>query len=322
MLKPISAAMCTRNFLVPNFKVKVRKIRSVEAADCFVHSNPQVGQSVKQVSKLSFSGSQAIFNKFYRDLTGQEAKKVLDSIYKQYGMKVKFLTEFDTGNILIERCKKALANLMELDLDDVPKKILGEIRAPFYEQMTKAWREGKLRFITGLPGSGKSTIVKSDFSKGYFTPDSDAIKKLLPGFEKYGSDYVHRASSKLNEELIKEAYKDKYNVVWQTLGRLNSLEKKVIDATVAGYDIGVIHSNVDIKTSMERVARRFQADGQFVDPFQISKEMGEIANLPAELKKWVANGIIESLKIYDNNGAPPPKLVEELLKGGIINIFK
>jgi len=133
---------------------------------------------------------------------------------------------------------------------------------------------------------------------------------------------VHKVSSEWNQELLAKAFEGRHNIVLPTLGREKYLEKTITKSKNLGYRASVIHSNVSLDNSMKRSVIRFEKgenlNGKFVhrlvDPKLIKDDMGFVDSLPDTLKKWVKEGFIDNLKIFDNNGKKPPKLIEELFR--------
>lgn len=277
----------------------------------------------KKPSTISFGGVERGF-KYFWELTKIEQEKVMQQLAKKYRVRPKVLTDFDTANVLEERLKRTLVK-GELNVSSLSKIEKDKILDQFYDEMAVALQDKKFAIITGLPGSGKSSIVKElGFEKKYFTPDADKIKIKLPGFDKYGSDYVHKASTKLTNELIDDALNNGYNTVVQTTGWYEYITDLAKKAKENNYSTQAIHIFIDRIKSMQRAVERFEkgefVDGKLirrlVDPLWIKDKdkTGYVDGVPKLFKQLLKEGKIEKLRLYDNNGEFPPKLIEELLE--------
>ena len=152
---------------------------------------------------------------------------------------------------------------------------------------------GELEVIYGRAGSGKTTAC---LSKVRVVPDADKIKVVIPEFEKYGGDYVHKASLALNEELINDALEGGYNTVVQTTGWHNHVMETLEKAKDNNYFTQAIHVLLEKAKSMERAVKRFE-DGELtddgkivhrlVDPDYIKKELDYVDGLPDKFKEWL-----------------------------------
>ena len=154
-------------------------------------------------------------------------------------------------------------------------KVLGEILNIEKEKLKNVKAQKRMIIIDGLPGAGKSTIIKNilkNDKNAFYTPDSDDIKAMFKEVYKNGegSNLIHEASGKiLKTEILPLAFKQGKNVIYQTTGSSVSVSKIIQQAKNYGYDIDFIHIKTPKNLSVERSIQRFEQTGRYIDPYVI-----------------------------------------------------
>ena len=135
--------------------------------------------------------------------------------------------------------------------------------------------ERKLLIIDGLPGAGKSTIIKKILNgdiNSYYTPDADDIKGMFEEVYKQGecAELVHKASSHiLRNYIIPNLFAQGKNLIFQTSGGSVNIHKIIQQAKSNGYDVDFIHIATPKQLSMQRSISRFEQMGRFIDPYAV-----------------------------------------------------
>ncbi|RLB66272.1 MAG: hypothetical protein DRH08_06580, partial [Deltaproteobacteria bacterium] len=130
--------------------------------------------------------------------------------------------------------------------------------------------------MTGLPGAGKTSALRAlGIDTGRFlAPNADDFKVLLnatgrmprwkglSGLEKAG--LLHEESSYLAKRLANRAMRRGTNMILETTGGDASVAARIAELKAAGYNVKVIHVDVDVWTSTGRAVARAERSGRFV----------------------------------------------------------
>jgi len=141
------------------------------------------------------------------------------------------------------------------------QKLQQEIEDSFFKGATPVEGKGRLMITGGLPGSGKSTVLKARGNTGDFDNvvhvDSDAIKGMLPEYKGWNAAVLHEESSEVAGRIMARAREANYNVVYDATMK-NGREAKALlrDFGEAGNDTSVVFVDIPLKQSMERAAAR------------------------------------------------------------------
>lgn len=190
-----------------------------------------------------------------------------------------------------------------LNLSQISNNTLKYIASSELEKMLKYPRGRMLYLITGRPGSGKTTLVRNfQFNKEFYIPDADDIKSILPYYNEKGAPYVHKASCIINSQNLDEALKRGINSVLQTATTFEYLDEIIRAAKNYGYNIKLIHINVNEKTAIERCNKRASARGRGFSLKSIleRKHLDKIVSTYSRPEKG-----INEIFVYDNNGKSP-----------------
>lgn len=150
-----------------------------------------------------------------------------------------------------------------------------EIVDALYVQAVHIPCDGKAILAGGLPGSGKTTVLREhagiDLSQ-YLMINPDDIKSemarrnlipAVPGLSPMeASDLVHEESSLVAKRLANRAEDDGRNVIWDiTMSRTSSIADRVSSLRSAGYvQIEGVFIDVPAETSVCRADARHRAD--------------------------------------------------------------
>ncbi len=223
------------------------------------------------------------------------------------------LTHFDTPEILNNR--KKIFDTKPVNIFD-PKMAEEKKRVVMLESAILDTKpaEKKMIIITGLPASGKSTLVRDlDLESNFYIADGDIIKQDFKEFQNRVEDYhkLHEASKNvLQRYLLPSALMKSKNIAVTTTGMYEYVERLAKAAKKFGYTIEVKHINVSAEDCVKRNISRFHETKKFLDPFLVYKRKKAIYKLPSELKK---SDLLNSVAFYTNT-EEGPKLINIIAK--------
>ena len=173
-------------------------------------------------------------------------------------------------------------------------------------------------FLAGLPGSGKSTIVKSMNLKNYIVLDADEIKKRIPEFAKHSgisrAMITHNESSDIIQQLVTYSIHKKFNVLIDgTMKNYRKASKIITHANKKGYEVIVKATQLPTLKALDRNIKRFKSggkDARYV-PESIVLGAGKVYN--QGLHKIKKHPGVSSYEIYDTDveKGKNPKLIEK-----------
>jgi len=162
--------------------------------------------------------------------------------------------------------------------------------------------------LTGLPASGKSSLVDKKMQKKYYLADADEYLKYFSEYENgKGSNVLQNvARDLLRNNLFPMALDKGVNIVLSTIGWLDYVEEIVKDAKDKGYTIELRHVNIAPEKSIQRTVSRFKETKRLVDPYWINGYSNRLydefsirlEDLPEYLKD---SPNIDKISLYDNN---------------------
>lgn len=157
----------------------------------------------------------------------------------------------------------------------------------------------------GGPASGKSATGKM---RGVVI-NPDDVKAQLPEYstmkaagDKAAAAYVHEESSAIAKQVMARAIAGKRDFTLDGTGDSNyaKLAGKVAEAKAAGYRVHGQYITVDTDTAVRRAALRAQKTGRVV-PETVMRETH--AAVSGTFRQAIANGLFDSARLWDNNGA-------------------
>ena len=182
------------------------------------------------------------------------------------------LTPFDNKAVTTARKYGITHNNLSTNSDYYKKKE-AEIIEKEFSKLDKVASDKKLLILDGLPGSGKSTAFK-DFVKdeSFYATDNDDIKAYFSEYYKngIGAVTVHKVARNVyKHKILPKALQEGKNIVYQTCGDYESLNRFIQTAHKNGYKIDYVNVNTDIPNSIKRAIHRQEINGIFMDPYII-----------------------------------------------------
>jgi predicted ABC-type ATPase len=160
----------------------------------------------------------------------------------------------------------------------------------------------RLDIVIGLPASGKSSAIVNPLSQSYKSAviDSDVIKQMLPEYnDGWGASLVHKESSSINSDLLREAMRSDSNVVLPIVGaKTSSVEHYINAAKKYGYQVHVHLNELPSGKSVGRLLKRYFKDGRFINP----EHAAQYENKPTEVYKQIkSRGDIDGYSWWNND---------------------
>lgn len=222
------------------------------------------------------------------------------------------LTAIDNDEILDARLYNLITPPLDVNSNSYLLQICKIIKNEF-AKMDKIQQCKKMVIVTGLPASGKSTLLLM-YRPGYYLADSDELKAQFVEYEGgKGAAVVHEASTKLLENCIMpEATKRGIKIAVPKVGKPKSIERLAKSAHDAGYQVEIIHVNIKQEESVKRTYNRFldgvrkSGQGRLVDPYIVNSFNNTSTVKMDDLPEYFAKlPYVDSVQIYDNNGKSP-----------------
>ncbi len=208
------------------------------------------------------------------------------------------VTEFDTKDIILARLKSLVAGNLKISSSKLGKDSTTlEILKRFSQEISSAGKNRQLVIVTGRAASGKSTYIKKIGyeQKQFLIADADVTKEQLPGYEEFGSSFVHTLSASLNRAKLSAALDNGCDIIYPTTG-LRTIIEIIEKAKGLGYkSIKVVHFDTPIDVCAQRAVNRFKDYGRFVDPYYIKMQeqtmeniIGICKEMGVELEKYIS----------------------------------
>ena len=243
-----------------------------------------------------------------------QAKELEDRLQQVYGVS-------DTSQIDTPERKRMRARITKAALSDTIKKTVPiegmdvefETNEGLKDNESYKVEQGHEAVIAiGFPAAGKSTTFANPLAKKYKARlcDSDTIKKVLPEFANgYGGNLVHKESTNINEEVLKNAVEKGDNVVYPILGydqkKLGGVIKKFKDK---GYKVTLCYKDMPVNMAKGRLLVRFLQKGRYLPLECISKAQGTLAQ-SFDANKEMADSFVRSTNTKPYGGEE--KVLEE-----------
>lgn len=184
------------------------------------------------------------------------------------------LTPFDTEEIIAAR--KYTFNHDELKTNSPYYKAKEpEILAKEFKKLENIDSGRKIIVVDGLPGAGKSTALQKFLKhqkETYYTTDVDEIREYFPEYYQggIGSDLVHLpASNILKKIILPKALAEGKNIVFQTTGNFEKLDKVLRETYKNGYSIDYVNIQIPTNIAILQANNRHKTNGRFMDPYII-----------------------------------------------------
>lgn len=146
----------------------------------------------------------------------------------------------------------------------------------------------------GMPGSGKSTVMKREFDlSNYVVVDPDECKKLIPGYDPKNPGAVHMQSKRMAEAIKAQAIAEGKNVVIDGTGKNPAgMSMRIRELKANGYEVTLLYVRVRLETSLERNAKRERSV-----PEEIIYECYETIAESFEM----VSGLADNVKVVNND---------------------
>lgn len=127
--------------------------------------------------------------------------------------------------------------------------------------------ERKVFVLIGYPGAGKSSIAEAiRLQRRAVHIVADDAKLIVPEYEGgKGSSFIHEESTDIAGDVLAKAASNGDNIIVEKLGSSDkSIDKVAAQFKRNGYEVALIHVDVDRAIAKERAARRFTKTGRGV----------------------------------------------------------
>ncbi len=120
-------------------------------------------------------------------------------------------------------------------------------------------RTAKMIFTMGLPGAGKSTVIRENrLAEGAMVIDPDAIKETHPDYDPKNPAALHDWSKRITDLAFSEALAagEGFFVIDGTGTNAEKMVRKIKEAQAAGFETVLLYVQVSLRTSLARNAAR------------------------------------------------------------------
>jgi predicted ABC-type ATPase len=173
------------------------------------------------------------------------------------------------------------------------QQILDHQLTPFLQKIkaspTEKAGHKQVHIVTGLPGSGKSSVVVEKLAQSHpkaFVLDMDELAKDLPeyhvpvSFAQYqlnqrnglGAKATHREAQYLARQIFNQLTEQGHSLIMSYVGEKVAEETALIQQLSSqGYAVFLHHVQVRPQTAIDRVLQRFKETGRYVSPFYVAQ---------------------------------------------------
>lgn len=191
------------------------------------------------------------------------------------------------------------------------KKLHDDIIKRIFEN-AKPDKEPEIVFLAGLPGSGKTSIIKQHkLNENSLILSSDDIKEMLPEYDEgYASQIIHEESSDILKKALSHALDNKFNVILDgTMKSYKRALENIESAKGNGYKTRLVSTEIPVHKSIERATERFNRGGRYA-PYEM---INDNAKLIHESMKSLKTAV-DNYMVFDTNVKidEPVRRVEKL----------
>lgn len=217
------------------------------------------------------------------------------------------MQEIEAGNVT------SLTNhIVDGHLDDSREALHRKIIDDLLWGKDPAKGQPTLMMLGGGPASGKSSVLAVDADDpDMLTVNPDELKDILPGYSEMSREtdaagtYYHEESSALGKRLSSVAYKEQYNVLYDSAGdgSTNSMRKKIKEARDEGYRVEARYVTVNTEDALERNLSRYKkAKERGENPRLVPDDVligthAKVTDISIELAPE-----FDYIELWDNNG--------------------
>ena len=189
------------------------------------------------------------------------------------------------------------------------------IRKTFKDKSTIDKKDPDLYIVAGLPGSGKSTVLRSRIKENAVIIDSDEFKSQLANVDKSPikrfplahASLLHDESDIIVTRSLNKAIKERRDVVYdKTFASYEGAQSTIERFKKAGYDVHLLSTQMYPHQAILSITNRFLVNGRFVSPSNIINKGEEISKNAIKLRNDT-----DSHLIYDTNDIKKPVLISK-----------
>jgi predicted kinase len=161
------------------------------------------------------------------------------------------------------------------------------------EQMTN--QTAKMIFTMGLPGAGKSTVIRTNrLAEGAVVIDPDAAKEGHPDYDAKNPSALHQWSKDVTDKAFADALFAGQGlfVIDGTGTNSEKMVRKVKQAQAAGFETELLYVQVSLKTSLARNAARAR---------NVPEEVVREKSLDIATSFEIVSRYVDSIKVIVND---------------------
>jgi predicted ABC-type ATPase len=151
--------------------------------------------------------------------------------------------------------------------------------------------------VLGLPGSGKTTLVKPMLDSGSALEiEGDNAKALIPEFgDGSGAWAVHEEASQIMRKVLARAVENGDNIFWPRIDSVEKIARDIAMLKKAGYTVHMKLVATEPEEAAKSAVRRFLKTGRYVSPKMIM-DYGTLSRDTFEEGK--RTGMLASAEMY------------------------
>ena len=233
--------------------------------------------------------------KYLHVTTPAQKQQLLNKFNKEMATRPDVVQEVKKWDDMVEQgtTSKTL-NIIDGEYTPERLQIHDDIIDSFYKETTG---DKKAVFFGGPSGSGKSGLL--DYvgdQDNYVYINNDEIKKLLPEYNGFNSNFIHDEARDITEKLKSRTLDTRQNFIIDGTLRDSKKALKEFKATKElGYNVQHLSTNLPLENTMERALYRTiaeGAEGRYVPPGIIIKNTEKINRAQFDIINHADEGVI------------------------------
>lgn len=149
------------------------------------------------------------------------------------------------------------------------------------EQLMEMEDQPELVVMVGMPGSGKSTIIRKNYPNHTIVSSDDIIEKLAAedgkSYDEVFKKYIGRASGEM-KGVFRDAVKNDENIVWDQTNLSKKKRRGILNQIPKHYRTVAVVFDIDERERQKRAAQR---EGKSIPP-QIMQSMFKSYQAPTK----------------------------------------
>lgn len=223
---------------------------------------------------------------------------------KQGGTLSRRIERKPEGAELLEQ--KASAEEDEVEVENLTQ----DLEDSFDEfEMPPVGKGANLTLVSGLPASGKSTLIGDKLDdESQFVIESDEIKARMPEYRGWNAAVLSEQAATKVGQLLRRALNARKSVVWEGSFSDADLLIGIIDTfKESGFGVNFYYVDVPLETAVRRAIDRFQGPThRYMSPFYILAMTGLTIDTFNEMR-----GVVDEWRRFDNtNDNAKPRIVD------------